>query len=378
MVNYLVQAQGLNVYYAESIDTLGENMNECHPHGFTSVPRVLEKLFDKIMLKAKELHGIKRSIFDWAVDVGYRYEDDPTKRSGWYNFQLSMARKLVFSKWLEALGGDLRIVITGGAALQPRLAKVFSAAGIKITQGYGLTETSPVISVNWDEYPRMQAGSVGPVIENVEVQIAEDGEILMKGPSLMVGYYKDPERTKEVIDENGWFHTGDIGKIENGVLWITDRKKEIFKLSTGKYVAPQIVENLFKESPLIEQIMVVGEGEKFTAAIISPNFQYLHGWGFKNNIKFRNNQELIHNPKVLQRYQQEVDRINQGLGRHRQVKKFALTCREWTAETGELSPTLKLKRNDLKKLYKMKLDYLYGYSDESGDLGLPENSDSSK
>ncbi|MBE0651106.1 MAG: long-chain fatty acid--CoA ligase [Bacteroidales bacterium] len=378
MVNYLVQSMGLDVYYVESIDTLGENMNECHPHGFASVPRVLEKLYDKITLKAKELHGIKRSIFDWAVDLGLRYEDDPAKRNGWYNLQLSLARKLVFSKWHEALGGNLRVVISGGASLQPRLAKIFSAAGIKLAQGYGLTETSPVISVNWDEYPHMQAGSVGPIIENVEVQIAEDGEILMKGPNLMVGYYKDPERTKEVIDEDGWFHTGDIGKIENGVLWITDRKKEIFKLTTGKYVAPQIVENLFKESPLIEQILVVGEGEKFAAAIISPNFHYLHGWCFKNNIKFRNNQDLIHHPKVLQRYQEEVDHINEGLGHHQQVKKFALTCREWTTETGELSPTLKLKRNYLKKLYGLKLDYIYGYSDEFGDIGLPEEADPAK
>ncbi len=378
MVNYLVQSMGLDVYYVESIDTLGENMIECHPHGFASVPRVLEKLFDKIMLKAKELHGIKRSIFDWAVNLGFRYEDDPAKRSGWYNIQLSLARKLVFSKWHEALGGNLIVVISGGAALQPRLAKVFSAAGIKLAQGYGLTETSPVMSVNWDEYPRMQAGSVGPIIEDVEVHIAEDGEILMKGPNLMVGYYKDPERSKEVIDKNGWFHTGDIGKIENGNLWITDRKKEIFKLSTGKYVAPQIVENLFKESPLIEQILVVGEGEKFAAAVISPNFHYLHGWCFKNNIKFGNNQELVHHPKVIQRYQEEVDRINAGLGHHRQIKKFALTCREWTTETGELSPTLKLKRNYLKKLYGLKLDYIYGYSNEFGDIGLPENEELSK
>lgn len=378
MVNYLVQSLGLDVYYVESIDTLGENMSECHPHGFASVPRVLEKLFDKIMLKAKELHGVKRSIFDWAVNLGFRYEDDPAKRSAWYNLQLSLARKLVFSKWHEALGGNLVVVISGGAALQTRLAKVFSAAGIKLAQGYGLTETSPVISVNWDEYPRMQAGSVGPILDNVEVLIAEDGEILMKGPSLMVGYYKDLERTKEVIDDDGWFHTGDIGKIENDALWITDRKKEIFKLTTGKYVAPQIVENLFKESPLIEQILVVGEGEKFAAAIISPNFHYLHGWCFKNNIKFRNNQDLVHNPKVIQRYQEEVDHINKGLGHHQQVIKFALTCREWTTETGELSPTLKLKRNYLKKLYGLKLDYIYGYSDEFGDIGLPEEADPAK
>ena len=372
MVNYLVQAKGLDVYYVESIDTIGENLNEVHPHGFATVPRVLEKLYDKIALKGKELTGIKRSLFDWAVEVGMNYEDNPAKRSFAYNLKLAIARKLIFSKWNEALGGELKVIISGGAALQVRLAKLFSAVGIKVAQGYGLTETSPVISVNWGEYPNMQAGSVGPVIDHVEVKIADDGEILMKGPNLMVGYYKDPEKTKEVIDEEGYFHTGDIGKIENGNLWITDRKKEIFKLSTGKYVAPQIVENRFKESPLIEQILVVGEGEKFAAAIISPNFHYLHGWCFKNNVKFRDNTDLIRHPKVLERYQQEVDRINSTLGRHRQVKKFELTCRDWTTETGELSPTLKLKRNHLKKLYKVKLDHIYGYTSDYGDLGLHE------
>jgi len=375
MVNYLVQAKGLSVYYVESIDTLGENLNEVHPHGFASVPRVLEKLFDKIMLKGKELKGIKRWLFDWAVKLGVQYEDDPSKRSSMYDKKLSIARKLIFSKWKEALGGELKVIISGGAALQPRLARLFSAVGIKVAQGYGLTETSPVISVNYGEYPTMQAGSVGPVLDNIEVTIAEDGEILMRGPSLMVGYYKDPEKTKEAIDEEGWFHTGDIGKIETGVLWITDRKKEIFKLSTGKYVAPQIVENVFKESPLIEQILVVGEGEKFAAAIISPNFHYLHGWCFKNNVKFRDNTDLVRHPKVLARYQEEVDRINKTLGRHRQIKKFAVTCREWSTETGELSPTLKLKRNQLKKVYGIKLDNLYGYTEDYGDLGLVENNE---
>ena len=265
------------------------------------------------------------------------------------------------------------MIISGGAALQVRLARLFSAVGIKMAQGYGLTETSPVISVNYGDYPTVQAGSVGPVLDNIEVKIAEDGEILMKGPSLMQGYYKDPEKTAEVIDSEGWFHTGDIGKIENGVLWITDRKKEIFKLSTGKYIAPQLIENIFKESPLIEQIFVVGEGEKFAAAIISPNFYYLHGWCFKNGVKFRDNTDLVHHPKVLERYQAEIDKINEGLGRHRQIKKFALTCREWSTDTGELSPTLKLKRRKLKEIYKVKLDNIYGYTDDTGDLGLVDD-----
>ncbi len=373
MVNYLVQSKGLAVYYVESIETIGENLKEVHPHGFATVPRVLEKLYDKIQLKGKELKGIKRSLFDWAVNLGLRYELNRAN-GAWYEFQLKIANKLIFSKWREALGGNIKVIVSGGAALQPRLARIFNAAGIPLTEGYGLTETSPVIAVNHAEYPLLQFGSVGPVLDNVEVKIADDGEILMRGPSLMKGYYKDPERTKEAIDDEGWFHTGDIGELgEHNILKITDRKKEIFKLTTGKYVAPQIVENKFKESPLIEQLLVVGEGEKFAAAIISPAFEYLHGWCFKNKIKFRDNVDLIRNPKVLERYQKEVDRINKKLGRHQQIKKFELTCREWTPETGELSPTLKLKRNYLKKLYKTKLDHIYGYTDEYGDLGLRNN-----
>ena len=372
MVNYLVQSKGLAVYYVESIDTIGENLQEVHPNGFATVPRVLEKLYDKIQLKGKELKGIKKALFDWAVNLGLRYELNRAN-GAWYELQLKLANKLIFSKWREALGGEIKVIVSGGAALQPRLARIFNAAGIPLTEGYGLTETSPVIAVNHPEYPLLQFGSVGPVLDNVEVKIADDGEILMRGPSLMKGYYKDPDRTKDAIDEEGWFHTGDIGELgEHNILKITDRKKEIFKLTTGKYVAPQLVENRFKESPLIEQLLVVGEGEKFAAAIISPSFEYLHGWCFKNKITFRDNTDLIRNPRVLKRYQKEVDKINKTLGRHQQIKKFELTCREWTPETGELSPTLKLKRNYLKKLYKVKLDHIYGYTDDYGDLGLRE------
>ncbi len=370
MVNYLVQSKGLVVYYVESIDTIGENLNEVHPNGFATVPRVLEKLFDKIMLKGKELKGIKRNIFNWAVNLGLHYELNGAN-GVWYELQLKIANKLIFSKWREALGGNIKVIISGGAALQPRLARIFNAAKIPLTEGYGLTETSPVIAVNHAKYPLLKFGSVGPVLNNVEVKIAEDGEILMRGPNLMKGYYKDPVRTKEVIDKEGWFHTGDIGELDKyRILKITDRKKEIFKLTTGKYVAPQIIENKFKESPLIDQLLVVGEGEKFAAAIISPAFEYLHGWCFKNNIKFRDNTDLVRHPKVLKRYQKEIDKINNKLGRHQQIKIFELTCREWTPETGELSPTLKLKRNYLKKLYKTKLDHIYGYTENYGDLGL--------
>ncbi|HDO26729.1 MAG TPA: long-chain fatty acid--CoA ligase [Bacteroidetes bacterium] len=373
MVNYLIQYRGCGIYYAESVDTIGDNLREVHPNGFASVPRVIERLYDKLLLKGKELKGIKKNLFFWAVNLSLKYELNRANGS-WYELQRKIADKLVYSKWREAVGGNLEVIVSGGAALQERLARVFNCAGIPVQEGYGLTETSPVIAVNYGYYPKMKFGTVGPVLENVEVKIAGDGEILMKGPSLMLGYYKDPEKTKEVIDDEGWFHTGDIGELdENNILKITDRKKEIFKLSTGKYVAPQVVENKFKESQFIDQIMVVGQGEKYAAAIICPAFHFLHGWCFKHDVKFKDNQDLIHHPKVIERYQKEVDRINQTLGRHRQIKKFELTCQEWTPETGELSPTLKLKRRFLKKKYKVKLDRLYGYTDETGDVGLPLN-----
>ncbi|MBN2237732.1 MAG: long-chain fatty acid--CoA ligase [Bacteroidales bacterium] len=373
MVNYLVQSNGAGVYYAESIDTLGENMREVSPHGFTSVPRVLEKIFDKILLKGKELTGIKKSLFFWAVNLGLKYELN--KANGWwYEFQLKLANKIIFNKWREATGGRIKVIISGGAALQERLARIFHAARIPVMEGYGLTETSPVISVNFPYYPKLKFGSVGPILDNIDVKIAEDGEILMKGPSLMLGYYKDEEKTKEVIDDEGYFHTGDIGEIgEYNILKITDRKKEIFKLSTGKYIAPQVVENRFKESQFIEQIMVVGEGEKFAGAIICPSFEFLHGWCFKNGITYRDNKDLIQIPEVIARFQQEVDTINKGLGNYRQVKKFELTCQEWLTETGELSPTLKVKRKFLKVKYKVKLDRMYGYTDADGYVGTPSN-----
>ncbi len=373
MVNYLVQFKGASVYYAESIDTIGDNLREVQPDGFTSVPRVIEKLYDKLILKGKELTGVKKALFFWAVDLGLKFELN--RANGWfYEAQRSIADKLIFAKWREALGGNIKVIISGGAALQERLARVFNGAGIPIMEGYGLTETSPVISVNQAHYPYMKFGTVGPVLENVSVKIADDGEILMKGPNLMLGYYKAKTLTNEVIDDEGWFHTGDIGVLlENNILKITDRKKEIFKLSTGKYVAPQVIENLFKESSFIEQIMVVGEGEKYAAAIICPAFHYLHGWCHKHDIKFRDNMELIQRPEVIERFKEEVDAINKGLGNYRQVKKFELTCADWSPETGELSPTLKVKRKFLKEKYRIKFDRLYGYTEESGLIGLPDN-----
>ncbi|HAG15006.1 MAG TPA: long-chain fatty acid--CoA ligase [Bacteroidales bacterium] len=374
MVNYLVMSKGAAVYYAESIDTIGVNLKEVSPEGFTTVPRVIEKLYDKILLKGKELTGIKKVLFFWAVNLALKFELN-NKNGFWYAFKLKIVDKLIFSKWREATGGNIKVIISGGAALQARLARTFHAAKIPIMEGYGLTETAPVISVNHPAYPYLQFGSVGPILDNLDVKIAEDGEILMKGPSLMLGYYKDQEKTDEVIDAEGYFHTGDIGEIgEFNILKITDRKKEIFKLSTGKYIAPQLVENRFKESAFIEQIMVVGENEKYAGAIICPSFEFLHGWCFKNNITFRDNKDLIQKPEVIARFQQEVDRINESFGSYRQIKKFELTCQEWLTETGELSPTLKVKRKFLKVKYKIKLDRMYGYTSDLGHVGTPVNS----
>lgn len=371
MVNYLLQQKGCTVYYAESIETLGDNIREISPDGFTAVPRVIEKLFDKLMLKGKELKGIKKMLFFWAVNLGLKYELNAAN-GPIYEFKRKIADKLIFSKWRIALGGNLKFVVSGGAALQARLARTFYCAGIPILEGYGLTETSPVIAVNHFTYPHLRFGTVGPVLPNVEVKIAEDGEILMKGPSLMMGYYKDKEKTDEVIDADGWFHTGDIGEIQDlNILKITDRKKEIFKLSTGKYVAPQVIENIFKESQFIEQIMVVGANEKFTAAIINPSFHFLNGWAHLHQVKFRDSKELIQLPKVIARYQEVVNQINEKLSPHEQIKKFELTCTEWTTESGELSPTLKLRRNIVKQKYKAQFNRLYGYTDIHGYGATP-------
>lgn len=366
MVNYLYQYKGCAVYYAENIETIGDDIRDVKPDGFTAVPRVLEKVYDKIIVKGRSLKGVKKMMFFWALDLANRYELNQAN-GWWYGFQLSLARKFVFSKWRAALGGNIKMVVSGGSALQERLARVFNAAGIPLLEGYGLTETSPVIAVNQVSYPNMKFGTVGPVIDKVEVKIAEDGEILMKGPSLMIGYYKDLERTAQAIDVEGWFHTGDIGELqEQGILKITDRKKEIFKLNTGKYIAPQLIENVFKTSGFIEQIMVVGEAEKFAAGIICPSFPFLKDWCKKHRISYSSRIDLIQNPKVIERYKKEIDKINQTLGKHRQVKKFELTLQEWSPETGELSQTLKLKRKFIKEKYRNQFDKLYGYTEMSG------------
>ena len=355
---YVWQYRGLGIYYAESIEKISDNIKEIKPHAFISVPRLLERIYDKIISIGKDLEGAKKGLFFWAVDLGLQYKDHGNSLP--YLIKLKVANMLVFKKWREALGGNVRLIIVGGAALQPRLAKVFHAAGIPVHEGYGLTETAPVIAVNRFKYPELMFGTVGPKLgEEQEIKIADDGEILFKGPNLMLGYYKDEERTREAIDAEGWFHTGDIGEMVGDNLKITDRKKEIFKLSTGKYVAPQVVENIFKESLFIEQIMVLGANEKFTAALISPHFEFLHDWCHKKKIKFRDNEDLIENPQVIARYQEEVDFYNKRLGKTEKIKKFQLVCEEWTPDNGELSPTLKLKRRFIMEKYKTKIERIY-------------------
>lgn len=351
MLNYHYQYKGVSLYYAENMGTIINDLNDVKPDIFSTVPRLLETVYDKIIHKGKDLSGIKKQIFFWAVNLGHKYKLHG-KNSWLYKKKLGIADKLVFTKWRDALGGNVQVIVSGGAALQPRLATIFWSAGIQVLEGYGLTETSPVIAVNNLVTKEVMIGTVGPAIEDVEIKIAEDGEILSKGPHIMMGYYNKPELTAEAIDKDGWFHTGDIGTIiDDKYLKITDRKKEIFKLSNGKYIAPQVIENKFKESFFIQQIMVVGENEKFASALISPNFEFLHNWCTRHGVKFRDNEKLIQMPEIVKRFQKEVNETNKGLAFHEQIKRFRLVCKEWTPGTGELSPTLKLKRNHLHKVY---------------------------
>lgn len=351
MVLYLYQYYGVSIYFGESIEKIGENIKEVQPTVITAVPRLIEKVYDKIYAKGAELTGIKKKLFFWAIDLGIRYE--PYGANGfWYEFQLKIARKLIFSKWLEGLGGKLELMVSGSAALQPRLSRIFAAAEIPIMEGYGLTETSPVIAVNDMRDYGFRIGTVGKVIDNVEVKIAEDGEILCKGPNVMMGYYKNETLTNEVITD-GYFHTGDIGNLDqDGFLKITDRKKEIFKTSGGKYIAPQLIENTMKQSRFIEQIMVIGEGQKMPAAFIQPNFDFVYDWAVKNKIEIEKTpQAIAANEKVIARIQQEVDTINQKFGHWEQIKRFELTPNVWSIEGGELTPTLKLKRKNVLEKY---------------------------
>jgi len=358
-LNYHYQYKGMSIYYAENMGTILDNMKEIKPHMFITVPRLLERIYIGIIGKGKDLSFLKKTLFFWAVNLGLNYERDH-KNGKFYDFKLKIVNKLIFSKWREALGGQIQLIACGGAALQPRLNKIFTAAGLQIFEGYGLTETSPVIAVNDPIHNLIKIGTVGPVLDGVSIKIADDGEILCKGPNVMLGYYKAPDLTDEVIDKEGWFHTGDVGVMEDGIfLKITDRKKEIFKLSSGKYVAPQIIENKFKESLFIEQIMVIGENEKFASAIISPNFNFLHNWCSRHGINFRDNSELINNPLVIDRYQREVVLINKTLGQTEHIKRLRLVTEEWSQLTGELSPTLKLKRKYLHDKYKNLIEEIY-------------------
>ncbi|GGD24220.1 AMP-dependent synthetase/ligase [Flavobacterium orientale] len=359
VILYIYQYYSVSVYFAESIEKLTDNLKEVHPNVMTVVPRLLEKVYDKIYGKGAELTGIKKMLFFWAIDLGLKYQ--PYGQNGWwYEKQLGVARKLIFSKWKEALGGNLDVMVSGSAALQPRLARVFAAAGIPVMEGYGLTETSPVISVNDMRNGLFRIGTVGKLIKNVAVKIAEDGEILCKGPNVMMGYYKDETLTNEVI-KDGYFHTGDIGEFDSdGFLRITDRKKEMFKTSGGKYIAPQLIENRLKQSFFIEQVMVIGDGEKMPAAFIQPNFDFVREWAKRHQVKgVATNEELVNNPNVLERFQEEIIAANENFGNWEKIKRFELTPDVWSIDGGHLTPTMKLKRKIVKEKYQYLYDKIY-------------------
>ncbi len=356
--NHMCIHLGIKIYYAESTETLVDDIKEVKPHAFITVPRLLKKIYDKIYLKGLELKGVKKALFFSSLRSAQRYED--YKSPGLLlKAKLAMDNKLVFSKWREALGGEVKVIIAGGAALQPRLARVFAAAKIPVIEGYGLTETSPTITATM--IGDIRPGYVGRLLPISEVKIAGDGEILYKGPCLMKGYYKDKERTEEEIDKDGWFHTGDMGQLEGDLLKITGRKKELFKLSTGNYVAPQLVENIMKESPFIEQILVVGENERFCSAVISPNFEHLKNWAKLHELPEMSKEELLKNETVLTKYNEEIEELNFDLDPIMTIKKFILVSDEWAPDTGELTPTLKLKRDFIFEKYQSKINEIYGY-----------------
>lgn len=358
MVTYVYLFKGTSIYYAESLETIADNLREVKPDMFTTVPRLLEKVYDRIMQKGSELKGVKKKLFFWAHSLAEKFEINANQGSG-YNLKLKIANKIIFSKWREALGNNIKCIVTGGAACQVRLIRIFTAGGITVMEGYGLTETSPVISVNGYQVKDRMFGTVGPVINNVEVKIAEDGEILCKGPNVMMGYYKRPDLTAEAITE-GWFHTGDIGMIVNKrFLKITDRKKELFKTSGGKYVAPLPVENKLKESPFIEQVMIVGAERKFVGALIIPSFPNLRDWCRKNNVPDGTNEELIRNPKVIELYKELVESFNKYFNHVEQIKKFELLPNEWSIDTGEMTPKLSMKRKVITEKYRGAIERIY-------------------
>jgi len=358
MILYLYQYCGVEIYFAESIEKMSDNLKEVKPNVMTAVPRLYEKVFDKIVAKGSELSGIKKTLFFWAVELGLKYE--PYGANGWwYETQLKLARKLIFSKWKEGLGGNLDLMVSGSAALQPRLTRVFAAAELPIMEGYGLTETSPVISVNDQRDGGFKIGTVGKILDGVDVKIAEDGEILVKGPNIMKGYFKDLEKTAEVMTDD-YFHTGDIGEIDkDGFLKITDRKKEMFKTSGGKYVAPALLENELKQSRFIEQIMVIGEGEKMPAALIQVNYDFVDEWAKRRDLTFKSKADIASNQILRDRIQEEVNEANEKFGHWEQIKKFEITPDEWTIDAGHLTPTMKMKRKVIKEIYKDLIEKIY-------------------
>jgi len=358
-VNYHFQYKGMGVYYVGNLSQIVSAIKEIKPHMFNSVPRLLEKVYDGFVKKGKELTGVKKSLYFWALRLTQNFEYNK-KYSPLMSLKIKIADKLIYSKWREALGGNIVYIVSGGAALQPRIARVLGMAKMFNIEGYGLTETSPVFAVNNPARKEMKIGTVGSILDGFEVKIAEDGEILCKGEGVMKGYFKAPELTAEVIDKDGWFHTGDIGEFVDEIyLKITDRKKEIFKLSGGKYIAPQMIENKLKISNLIDQVMVIGANEKFASALISPNFPLMHDWAAEHKVHFEGNKELIQKPEVIDKIQKEVAIINKTLGSHEQISRIRLVCEEWTPTSGELSPTLKLRRNMVAQKYKHLIEDVY-------------------
>jgi long-chain acyl-CoA synthetase len=366
MCTYIYLFNGFSIYYAESMETIGFNMKEAKPYIFTAVPRLLEKVFEKIMIEGQKLTGVKRKIFLWSIAVAEKFEN--TGKSSWYKLQLSIADKLVYSKWRNAIGGNVKAIVVGSSACPVRLERIFTASGMVVLEGYGLTETSPVISVNHYDPHYRKFGTVGQLIKDVQVKIAADGEILTKGPSVMVGYYKNPELTAEVL-EDGWFHTGDIGQMDkDGFLKITDRKKEIFKTSGGKYVAPGPIENRMKESPFIEQMMVIGADRKFTSALIVPSFPNLKVWCSQNKLNFSSNDEIVNNAAVNVLFHSIIESSNAEFNHVEQVKKFKLLQHEWTIDGGELTPTGKMKRRAILEKYSPEIEKIY--ADDNGSAVL--------
>lgn len=350
---------GVSIYFAESLDTIGENLREVKPHYFTAVPRLLEKTYEKIMDSGRSLGGIKRRLFDWSLRLAQQYQL-PLRQNWWYRFQLFLANKLVFKKWRAALGGNVGFIVSGAAALHSGIARAFWAAEIPVLEAYGLTETSPGVCFTRLDYRTARIGAVGYPLEGVSVRIADDGEILVKGPNVMKGYYQRPDLTEEVINSEGWLHTGDIGTLsEHNLLKITDRKKEMFKTSGGKYIAPQLLENFFKESQFIDQMMVVGEGEKFPAALIVPAHERLKQWATSRNLTFGTMQELMNAPQVLELFGHIIDEKNRNFAQFEKIKKFSLIPHEWSIDTGELTPTLKLKRRNIHDKYRKEIDAFY-------------------